>query len=234
MALPALLSRWRAEPSIAENIIVWEIIPSQAAKTLPFPDDLHPALLTAMRSHGLRSLYTHQGQAWREVSDGRNIVLSTGTASGKSLAYNLPVIDRLLKSPKTRALYIFPTKALAQDQLASLHEMVGQRLSLPLAVYDGDTPASDRPSIRANARLLMSNPDMLHTGILPHHTRWADFFQNLRFVVIDEMHIYRGVFGSHVANVIRRLKRSLGLWVLPAVFPYLGNHRVTQLNLPND
>jgi DEAD/DEAH box helicase domain-containing protein len=160
-----------------------------------------------VQNHGIQTLYTHQEQAWKGLIDGQNIVMSSGTASGKSLAYNLPVIDRLLKNPDARALYIFPTKALAQDQLASLDETIGRDVSLPLAVYDGDTAASARPSIRARARLLMSNPDMLHTGILPHHTRWADFFQNLQFVVIDELHIYRGVFGSHVANVIRRLKR---------------------------
>jgi DEAD/DEAH box helicase domain-containing protein len=207
MTLPALLSRWRSEPSIAENIIVWEILPSQVARTVPFPKTIHPALLASVQSRGIPTLYTHQDQAWREITSGQSIVLSTGTASGKSLAYNLPVLDRLLKNPETRALYIFPTKALAQDQSSSLHELVGQFFSLPMAVYDGDTPANARPSIRANARILLSNPDMLHTGILPHHTRWADFFQNLQFVVIDELHIYRGVFGSHVANVIRRLKR---------------------------
>ena len=147
MSLPALLSRWRAEPSVAENIIVWETIPSQPARTVPFPESIPPALLTALQSHGLQSLYTHQYQAWKELINGRNIVLSTGTASGKSLAYNLPVIDRLLKSPDTRALYIFPTKALAQDQFAGLQEIVGQHFSLPLAVYDGDTPANARSSI---------------------------------------------------------------------------------------
>jgi DEAD/DEAH box helicase domain-containing protein len=146
-------------------------------------------------------------QAWESIHRGENIVLATGTASGKTLAYNLPILSALLQSQDTRALYLFPTKALAQDQLTGLNSFQSSIENLRSAIYDGDTPASHRSAIRKNANIIFSNPDMLHTGILPHHTNWGDLFRNLRFVVIDEMHTYRGVFGSHVANIIRRLKR---------------------------
>ena len=158
-------------------------------------------------------MYSHQSQAWAHVRAGKNVVLATGTASGKTLAYNLPVLAALLEDENARALYLFPTKALTQDQLSNLQTLQSKIpfghdvKNLESAIYDGDTPQRNRPAIRKNARILLTNPDMLHTGILPHHTNWADFFRNLRFVVIDEVHTYRGVFGSHVANVIRRLKR---------------------------
>jgi DEAD/DEAH box helicase domain-containing protein len=179
------------------------------------PDDLHPALQSALRAGGIPELYSHQATAWRRAQAGENLVVVTGTASGKTLCYNLPVLDRLLRDPQARALYLFPTKALAQDQWAGLELLtsglraqLGPGASLPgIGAYDGDTPNHQRPALRKNARLILSNPDMLHTGVLPHHTAWAEFFANLRFVVIDEIHIYRGVFGSHVANVLRRLKR---------------------------
>ena len=152
---------------------------------------------------GIEALYAHQATAWEQARAGRHLVVVTGTASGKTLCYNLPVLDCLLRNPQSRALYLFPTKALAQDQVANLEALV----DLPIATYDGDTPGGARPAIRAKARIVVSNPDMLHTGILPHHTLWAEFLRHLQFVIIDEMHAYRGVFGSHVANVIRRLKR---------------------------
>jgi DEAD/DEAH box helicase domain-containing protein len=182
-------------------------------------------LCEALNAQGIRALYTHQIQSWLHAKNGDNFVVVTGTASGKTLCYNLPVLDCLLRDDHARALYLFPTKALAQDQLSGLIRLLGEQASksgtegtignsppdaspaFSPGIYDGDTPAHLRPSIRSSARLLLSNPDMLHTGILPHHTGWAAFFQNLRFVVIDELHTYRGVFGSHVANVIRRLKR---------------------------
>ncbi len=170
---------------------------------------------SALRAGGIPELYSHQAGAWRRAQNGEHLVVVTGTASGKTLCYNLPVLDRLLRDDQARALYLFPTKALAQDQLAGLEALtnnlrtqLGPNAPLPgIGVYDGDTPAHQRPALRKNARLILSNPDMLHTGILPHHTAWAAFFANLRFVVIDEIHVYRGVFGSHVANVLRRLKR---------------------------
>ncbi|MGD8455550.1 MAG: DEAD/DEAH box helicase [Anaerolineales bacterium] len=210
MALEKLLSHWRAEPAIGGNIVEWRTLPAREARFVPFPDDLHPSLRAALEQRSYQALYCHQAAAWEHARAGRNVVLVTGTASGKTLAYNLPVLDRLLRLPEGRGLYLFPTKALAQDQKAELDawmEALPQDERFPIATYDGDTPQSARPKVRKDARLVISNPDMLHTGILPHHTRWAEFFSNLQYVVVDEMHIYRGVFGSHVANVLRRLKR---------------------------
>jgi DEAD/DEAH box helicase domain-containing protein len=212
-----LLSRWRSEPSIGGNVVEWRTLPRQAAHRLPLPDDLHPLLKSALDSRGISSLYSHQIRAWEQAQLGKNLVVVTGTASGKTLCYNLPVLSSLLQNSQARALYMFPTKALAQDQKEGLAEMAnlisaadGQQNSLyhvHAAVYDGDTPSAHRKPIREKARLIITNPDMLHTGILPHHTAWAEFFRSLQYVIIDEIHVYRGVFGSHVANVVRRLKR---------------------------
>jgi DEAD/DEAH box helicase domain-containing protein len=210
MNLRSLLSHWRAEPSVAENISAWEEFPARPANTSTFPINLHPALAQALIWEGISSLYTHQSSSWQHAQAGRHVLITAGTASGKSLCYNLPILDGLLRGPETRALYLFPTKALTQDQLASLERLLDSlepALRPPMAIYDGDTPARHRPAIRSSARLLLTNPDMLHLGILPHHTDWASFFRNLRYVVLDETHIYRGVFGSHLANVLRRLRR---------------------------
>jgi DEAD/DEAH box helicase domain-containing protein len=211
MSLSALLSAWQTDPNIASNVVAWRTFPTRPAQFAPFPDDLHPALVDALRARGIGALYTHQAMAWRRAQAGQHLVVVTGTASGKTLCYNLPVLDRLLRDPQARALYLFPTKALAQDQLSVIGDQLSvirdQGVVVRTATYDGDTPSDARPAVRATARLVISNPDMLHTGVLPHHTLWADFFAHLQFVVIDEMHAYRGVFGSHVANVLRRLKR---------------------------
>jgi len=210
MSLPVLLNAWRTDPHIASNIAAWRTLPPRPAQLAPFPQDLHPALVDALRARGIGALYTHQATAWQRAQAGQHPVVVTGTASGKTLCYNLPVLDRLLRDPQARALYLFPTKALAQDQKEALGQLVGtwqEGPTIPIATYDGDTPAGARPTIRATARLVISNPDMLHSGVLPHHTLWADFFGHLHLVVIDEMHAYRGVFGSHVANVLRRMKR---------------------------
>ena len=211
MNIERLLANWQAEPTIGENIQEWRTIPGRAAILCPLPPGLHPGLVQGLLQRGITSLYLHQALTWESIHRGQNVAVVTGVASGKTLCYALPVLDRLLSEPAARALYIFPTKALAQDQLASikslLHSSHTEQPGLGIAIYDGDTPASARPGIRDKTRLLISNPDMLHMGILPHHTRWARFFENLEFIVIDEMHTYRGVFGSHVANVIRRLKR---------------------------
>jgi DEAD/DEAH box helicase domain-containing protein len=214
MSVSRLLSAWRAEPTIAANVVEWRTTPAHPAKTVPLPAELHPALADALRDQGIPSLYIHQAAAWQHAQAGENVAVVTGTASGKTLCYNLPVLDFLLRDVEGRALYLFPTKALAQDQLAvikSYLEAIGEhspaKLELQAAIYDGDTPANTRPTLREKTRLILSNPDMLHIGILPHHTNWAHFFRRLQFVVVDEMHIYRGVFGSHVANVLRRLKR---------------------------
>jgi DEAD/DEAH box helicase domain-containing protein len=207
MPLTQLLSLWRSDPETAPNFPVWQTTPKRPADLRPFPADLPPALASALSVRGIRTLYSHQTQAWESARNGENIVLATGTASGKTLGYNLPVLATWLENPEARALYLFPTKALTQDQFSGLNFFRTALPSLKSAIYDGDTPQSNRSTIRKNASILFTNPDMLHTGILPHHTNWADFFRNLQFVVVDEMHTYRGVFGSHFANVIRRLKR---------------------------
>lgn len=233
MNLEKLLSHWKAEPTIGANITSWDVIPARQPDYRPFPDEMNPLLVQALMETGVTELYSHQYDAWERVRRGENIVIATGTSSGKSLCYNLPVLDRLLNRAESSALYLFPTKALARDQLNKILEILNslehgiglansgyaqststhQPFSISLlpsispAVYDGDTPANDRQTIRQNSRLLISNPDMLHLAILPQHTRWSHFLQTLQFVILDEVHVYRGVFGSHVANVLRRLKR---------------------------
>jgi len=182
------------------------------ASYAPFPSELDDRLVRAFEGRGVTQLYTHQAEAIERVLAGRNIVVVTPTASGKTLCYNAPVLNAIVRDSSTRALYLFPTKALAQDQLAELHglvERVGAEADLEIGVftYDGDTPQDARRAIRGKAHVVLSNPDMLHSGILPHHPRWAKLFENLRFVVIDELHAYRGVFGSHLANILRRLRR---------------------------
>ncbi|GAB4462450.1 MAG: hypothetical protein Kow0070_21460 [Anaerolineales bacterium] len=208
MPLSSLLDFWKRDPDTAPNIAAWQTLPPRPAQTHPFPDDLPAPLTQALIAAGIHSLYSHQLQAWTHTRAGENIILSTGTASGKTLAYHLPVFAELLSNPNARALYLFPTKALTQDQLSTLGSLKPETWNLNPAIYDGDTPSSARPAIRRNTRLLLTNPDMLHTGILPHHTNWLELFSNLKYIVIDEAHTYRGVFGSHVANVIRRLKRT--------------------------
>ena len=173
----------------------------------PFPSSLDPRLIEALRARGVERLYSHQAKAFEIVAKGEHLVVVTPTASGKTLCNNLPVIQSLVQQPEGRVLYLFPTKALAQDQLAELTELAKSLPDLRMFTYDGDTPQDARRAVRARANLVLTNPDMLHSGILPHHTKWVNLFQNLRYVVIDELHAYRGVFGSHLANVLRRLKR---------------------------
>src|SRR5512138_1733102 len=218
MSLTSLVQLWRSHPDTAPNFPIWRTVPARPAQLRPLPDDMPGELRQALASQGLRQLYSHQLEAWQHARAGRNLVLATGTASGKTLAYNLPVIAALLEDESARALYLFPTKALSQDQQANFQRFNVAAVNVPSAIYDGDTPQGQRPAIRKNARIVLSNPDMLHTGILPHHTNWADFFRGLRFVVIDEMHSYRGVFGSHIANVIRRLKRIASFYGAPPQF----------------
>jgi DEAD/DEAH box helicase domain-containing protein len=187
-------------------------IPAVPASFAPFPDGVDDRLRGALTARGIEQLYAHQAAAFAHVLAGRNVVTTTPTASGKTLCYNAPVLDAILKDPSTRALYLFPTKALAQDQLAELHtlvQLVEQQGVHEIGVftYDGDTPSDARRAIRGKAHVVLSNPDMLHSGILPHHPRWAKLFENLRFVVVDELHAYRGVFGSHLANILRRVQR---------------------------
>src|SRR4051812_3325142 len=187
-------------------------LPARAAQYAAFPDATDDRLREALAARGIEQVYTHQAAAIEHALAGRNVVVTTPTASGKTLCYNAPVLSSILKDPSSRALYLFPTKALAQDQLAELHELsdaLSQRAALEIGVftYDGDTPQDARRAIRGRAHVVLSNPDMVHSGILPHHPRWAKLFENLRFVIIDELHAYRGVFGSHLTNVLRRLRR---------------------------
>ena len=182
--------------------------PAQAAQYADFPEGLHPRLAEVLQKRGYKGLYTHQREAYDAALAGKSTVVVTPTASGKTLCYNLPVLDRILKDPDARALYLFPTKALAQDQLAELYATV-EALGADIGTftYDGDTPQDARKAIRARAHIVVTNPDMLHKGILPHHTKWVKLFENLRYVIVDEVHSHRGIYGSHVANVFRRLQR---------------------------
>src|SRR3954453_14810035 len=185
-----------------EQLAHVETVPAADARVAPLPDELEPRLRAALPFDGL---FAHQRDAWDAAARGEHLILATGTASGKSLAFNLPVLDAIAREAKERALYLYPTKALAQDQaraLAALHAP-----NVRAAIYDGDTPGERRWQIRRWANVILTNPDMLHVGVLPHHDRWADVLHNLRYVVVDEAHVYRGVFGSHVGNVLRRLRR---------------------------
>ncbi|MFH1945490.1 MAG: DEAD/DEAH box helicase, partial [Acidobacteriota bacterium] len=183
-------------------------IPAKQGRYEDYPGNIHPALVGALKRKGFNRLYTHQHQSWTQLQDGKNIVVVTPTASGKTLCYNLPVLDTVLKKPSSRAIYMFPTKALAQDQRAELDETISLLPEeIGIFTYDGDTPQDARRAIRAKGHIILTNPDMLHTGILPHHTKWIKLFENLDYIVIDEMHNYRGIFGSHLANILRRLKR---------------------------
>jgi len=199
-----LTARERSE----EIITAVHHIPSRTAQWAPMPGWIRPQLAEAYRGKGIIELYSHQAEATELIRKGKNIVLVTPTASGKTLCYNLPILNAILENPDTRALYLFPTKALAQDQLGELHDLA-KRLedSFGVFTYDGDTPTDARRSVRQQGHIVITNPDMLHAGILPHHTKWTRLFENLRYVVIDELHMYRGVFGSHLANVLRRLRR---------------------------
>lgn len=208
MNLTQALGQLRTDAAFQRGVAAWRTTPAREAVTVPFPATLDGRLQRALAQDGIRELYSHQLGAWNAVQDGRHVVIVTPTASGKTLCYNLPVVQRLLEEPDARALYLFPTKALAYDQLHTLRGLC-ERLAVPLRVhtFDGDTPADARRAIRHAGHIVLTNPDMLHTGILPHHTKWTQLFENLRYIVIDEVHQYRGVFGSHLANLIRRLRR---------------------------
>jgi len=203
-----LVEQLVAHDATGEVITAIHHIPARDAQWAPMPQWVRPELAAAFSAKGVAQLYTHQAAAAESVRAGRNVVVVTPTASGKTICYNLPVLNAVLENTDTRALYLFPTKALAQDQLAELHDLA-QRLDDVFGVftYDGDTPADARAAIREKGHIVLTNPDMLHTGILPHHTKWQRLFENLRYIVLDELHTYRGVFGSHLCNVLRRLRR---------------------------
>ncbi len=203
-----LLGELRDDDSFMRSVAHWTTIPARDAVYRPVPASINKELVEALAAQGITSLYSHQALAIEKILGGQNVVVVTPTASGKTLTYNLPVLSAMISRPETRALYLFPTKALSQDQQAVLNETIDRAgVSLTAITYDGDTPPALRTKAKRAGRIIISNPDMLHTGILPNHTRWSHFFQNLEFVVVDELHTYRGIFGSHVANVMRRLRR---------------------------
>jgi len=209
MDIEDLLPRFRTDRAWRERIVHWEEMEAAPGRFAPLPDRLHPNLLAALRDRGLDRLYQHQADAYDAAVRGEGFIAATPTASGKTLCYNLAVLDGILKAdPPTSALYLFPTKALSQDQVAELTDLIGR---IPREVvaytYDGDTPPAVRRRIRDRGDIVVTNPYMLHAGILPNHPKWGDFFQKLRYVVVDEVHVYKGIFGGSVANVLRRLNR---------------------------
>src|SRR5256712_2053647 len=205
--LGGILDDLLTSPLTGPCITATRHFPARPPVLVPFPASLDPRIGEALRGRGIGELYSHQARAWELIEKGHHVVVVTPTASGKTLCYNLPALQALVHHPDARVLYLFPTKALAQDQLADLEQLARQLPEMRMFTYDGDTPQDARRAVRARANLVLTNPDMLHSGILPHHTKWATLFQNLRYVVIDELHAYRGVFGSHLANVLRRLRR---------------------------
>jgi DEAD/DEAH box helicase domain-containing protein len=208
MGLEAALSALRLNRDFMANVVVWQRLPARPAHLDGTPAGLSPLLLAALQERGITAFYRHQATAVQAALQGRNVVIATGTASGKSLCYTAPVMQALLAQPRARALYLFPSKALAHDQLAETQALIeAGRLPIQVAAYDGDTPRSRRSQIRKSAGILITNPDMLQSGILPFHTGWRELFSRLEYVIVDEIHTYRGVFGSHVANVLRRLQR---------------------------
>ncbi len=202
----ARFEQWMLAPESPIRAI--RCLPARDGEFADIPESVQPALRVTLEQRGIGRLYTHQAAAFRATEEGRNVVVVTPTASGKTLCYNLPVLNSVLADPTARAMYLFPTKALAEDQLAEFQSTVDAMGSgIRAFTYDGDTPQDARKAIRERAQVILTNPDMLHAGILPHHTKWAKCFENLRYIVIDELHYYRGVYGSHLANVLRRLRR---------------------------
>jgi DEAD/DEAH box helicase domain-containing protein len=203
-----VLARILDEPSLARGVLHHAVLPARESVTAPFPEWLDPRIRTALGAHEIHALYTHQAEALEAIRAGRDVCVVTPTASGKSLCYELPVLQALAEDPAARALWLFPTKALGEDQVTAFRELTrAAGLEVATATYDGDTPTPIRSSIRTAGQVVVTNPDMLHAAILPHHTKWFQLFEQVQLIVIDELHTYRGLFGSHVANVIRRLLR---------------------------
>ncbi len=208
MNLEQLLEKLKNDPSFMEQVTAWQELPARRARFAPWPEDLDPRIPPALEKHGIHALYTHQAASYACASQGRDLVVVTPTASGKTLCYNLPVLSAILKDPDARALYLFPTKALSADQVSELYELITLLgVDIKTFTYDGDTPGSARKAVREAGHVVVTNPDMLHSGILPHHTKWVKLFENLKYIVIDEIHTYRGIFGSNLSNVLRRLLR---------------------------
>lgn len=208
MNLDQLIGRLRTDRAFMDCVTEWRTLPATEGRYEPLPDDMDPRLCDVLRARGIHRLYCHQAECFRLAQEGRDFVVVTPTASGKTLCYNLPVVSAILKSNDARALYLFPTKALSADQVSGLYDMIeALGVDIKTYTYDGDTQAAARKAIREAGHIVVTNPDMLHANILPHHTRWVKLFENLEYIVIDELHTYRGVFGSHLANVLRRLLR---------------------------
>ena len=206
-ALEEIERRFKGSPQFG-GVTAVHHIPARAPELAPFPGGLAPELTAILDRRGISRLYSHQAEVFRLAREGKDLVVVTPTASGKTLCYNLPILDTLVRNSDARAMYLFPTKALSQDQLTELNRWTAELGDqIRTFTYDGDTPQDARKAIRARGNLVITNPDMLHAGILPHHTKWERLFENLQYVVIDELHYYRGVLGSHLANVLRRLKR---------------------------
>ncbi len=236
------LSRLANNRRFMENVTSLRRIPATEGRYAAFPAWIHPRLRLVLEKRGIGQLYSHQAEAIQRARDGRHVLLVTPTASGKTLCYNVPVLQRILEAPDSRALYMFPTKALAQDQMHEVHGLIDELGSdIRTYTYDGDTPDDARQAIRKQGHVVVTNPDMLHAGILPHHTKWQKLFANLNYVVIDELHVYRGVFGSHLTNVIRRLERICRFYGQDPVFICCsatvanpGEHAETLLERPVD
>ena len=208
MNVDQLADSLRRDPMFMENVVRWEEMPARGAQYAPFPGGLDARLVPVLERRGIHQLYSHQAHAVREVLAGHDVVVVTPTASGKTMCYNLPVLSAILNNEDARALYLFPTKALSADQVSELYELIEEMgVDIKTYTYDGDTPGAARRAVRQAGHIVVTNPDMLHSGILPHHTKWVKLFENLKYIVIDEIHTYRGVFGSNLANVLRRLMR---------------------------
>ena len=213
------LSRLADNRRFMETVTSLRRLPATEGRYAAFPGWVHPGLRLVLEKRGIGQLYSHQAEAIQKAREGQHVLLVTPTASGKTLCYNLPVLQRILEAPESRALYLFPTKALAQDQMHEVHGLIHELGSdIRTHTYDGDTPDDARQAIRRQGHVVVTNPDMLHAGILPHHTKWQKLFSNLKYVVIDELHVYRGVFGSHLTNVIRRLVRICRFYGQDPVF----------------
>ena len=208
MNLSQLLEKLKGDPFFMENVTAWRTVPARPARYAPWPEDIDPRLPQALQKHGVHQLYTHQAACVEAAKNGEDYVVVTPTASGKTLCYNIPVLSAILKNPDARALYLFPTKALSADQVSELYELIElMQVDVKTYTYDGDTPAAARRAVRQAGHVVVTNPDMLHSGILPQHTKWVKLFENLQYIIIDEIHSYRGIFGSNLANVLRRLLR---------------------------
>ena len=208
MPIETILNELKKYNKLNSRFTDWEHLSAKAGIYEDFPDWMEGKLMSVLIEKDIERIYSHQATALNSIKSGKNVIIVTPTASGKTLCYNIPVLDAILKDDSSRALYLFPTKALSQDQLKELYQLLSALdEGIKTFTYDGDTPNTARQAIRKKGNIVVTNPDMLHLGILPHHTKWLNFFQNLKFIIIDEIHIYRGVFGSHLANVIRRLKR---------------------------